>query len=79
MAIKANQWDTAPVVYQHFEDDDQEWLFVQSDNAIASWAELDLKGINTDLAELGPFDIDLIGINNFNLTPEAEEQFLREE
>jgi hypothetical protein len=72
MAIKANQWDTAPVVYQDFEDDDQEWLFVQSDNAIASWAELDIKGINADLSELGPFDIDLLGIKNFNVVPEFE-------
>lgn len=68
-AIKANQWDKAPVVYQDFEDDDQEWLFVQSDNAIASWAELDLKGINADLGELGPFDIDLIGIKDFVVEP----------
>lgn len=68
-AIKANQWDKAPVVYQDFEDDDQEWLFVQSDNAIASWAELDLKGINADIGELGPFDIDLIGIKDFVVEP----------
>lgn len=68
-AIKANQWDKAPVVYQDFEDDDQEWLFVQSDNAIASWAELDLKGINADIGELGPFDIDLIGIKDFEVEP----------
>lgn len=65
-AIKKNGWDEAPVVYQEFEDDDQEWLFVQSDNAIASWAELDLQGINADLPELGPFDLDLIGIKNFH-------------
>lgn len=68
-AIKKNEWDKAPVVYQDFEDDDQEWLFVQSDNAIASWAELDLKGINADIGELGPFDIDLIGIKDFVVEP----------
>lgn len=68
-AIKKNGWQEAPVVYQDFEDDDQEWLFVQSDNAIAMWAELDLKGINADLSELGPFDIDLIGIKDFEVEP----------
>ena len=73
MAIKANQWDTAPIVYQDFDDDDQEWLFVQSDNAIANWAELDIKGINADLSELGPFDIDLLGIKDFTVTPEEKE------
>jgi len=68
-AIKKNGWKEAPVVVQDFEDDDQEWLFVQSDNAIAMWAELDLKGINADLSELGPFDIDLIGIKDFEVEP----------
>lgn len=66
-AIKANHWDKAPVVYQDFKDDDQEWLYVQSDNAIASRSELDLSEINADLAELGPFDIDLLGIKNFTV------------
>lgn len=68
-AIKANGWDKAPVVYQDFEDDDQEWLFLQSDNAIASWAELDVSAINSDLSELGPFDIDLTGLRNFSVDP----------
>ena len=78
MAIKANQWDTAPIVYQDFEDDDQEWLFVQSDNAIASWAELDIKGINADLSELGPFDIDLLGLKDFSVDP-SEKTFNEKE
>jgi len=71
-AIKHNGWDKAPVVMQDFEDNDQEWLFVQSDNAIAMWAELDLQGINQDLGELGPFDIDLVGIKDFTVTPEEK-------
>lgn len=64
-AIKKNNWLEAPVVYQDFDDKDQEYLFVQSDNSIASWAELDLSGINIDIQELGPFDIDLLGLKNF--------------
>jgi hypothetical protein len=68
-AIKANGWKEAPVVIQDFEDEDQEYTFVQSDNAIASWAELDLSTINADLAELGPFDIDLLGIAHFTVDP----------
>jgi hypothetical protein len=61
---------SVPVVYQDFESDEQEYASVQSDNAIASWAELDLAKINLDLAELGPdFDIDLLGIENFVLDP----------
>lgn len=68
MAIKANGATHAPVVYQDFDDETQEYAFVQSDNAVASWAELDLSGINTDLADLGPdSDIDLLGIKGFEI------------
>lgn len=68
MAIKKNGWTQAPVVYQDFEDEAQEYAFVQSDNAVASWAELDLSGINSDLGELGPeFDVDLLGIKDFEI------------
>lgn len=67
-AIKLNSWLKAPVVYQDFKDADQEYAFVQSDNAIASWAGLDLSGINSDLADLGPdFDLDLLGVKDFTL------------
>jgi hypothetical protein len=58
-----------PVVYQDFENEDQEYLFLQSDNAIASWAELDFSGINFDLPDLGPIDINLLGIRDFNVDP----------
>lgn len=57
-----------PVVFQEFESAEQEYAFIQSDNAIALWADLDLSGINTDLEFLGPdFNIDMLGINNFTL------------
>lgn len=59
---------TVPVVFQDFDSDEQEYAAVQSDNAIASWSELDLAKINLDLAELGPdFDIDLLGIEGFEI------------
>lgn len=59
---------TVPVVFQDFDSEEQEYAAVQSDNAIASWAELDLAKINLDLAELGPdFDIDLLGIEGFEI------------
>jgi DNA modification methylase len=62
--------ESAAVVYQAFENEEQRYAFVQSDNAIASWAELDLAGINQDIGELGPdFDIDLLGIKDFVIEP----------
>lgn len=68
-AIK-NNWSEVPVNLQDYESDEQEYADVQSDNAIASWAELNLSQINTDLGELGPdFDIDLLGIQDFVLEP----------
>lgn len=61
---------TVPVSYQEFNDPEQAYAFLVSDNAIASWAELDLSGINSDIGELGPdFDIDLLGIKDFVLEP----------
>jgi len=57
-----------PVSYQDYESDEQEYADVQADNAIASWSELDLSGINLDIQDLGPdFDIDLLGIKNFTI------------
>jgi len=67
-AAKKLKLKEVPVDYQDFESEEQEYAFLQSDNAIALWAELDLSGINADLGDLGPdFDLDLLGIKNFTL------------
>jgi len=60
-----------PVVYQTFKNKDQEYAFVQSDNAIAAWAELDFGNVNDDLKELdgSNFDIDMLGIKDFTIDP----------
>lgn len=57
-----------PVSFQDYESDEQEYADVQADNAIASWSDLDLSLINSDIGDLGPdFDIDLLGIKDFKL------------
>jgi len=57
-----------PVVYQDFDNDASEYAFIQSDNAISLWADLDLAAINMDIIDLGPdFNIDNLGIKNFAL------------
>lgn len=67
-AAKLNGWTEVPVNLQDYEDETQEYADLQADNAIASWAELDFSGINADLGDLGPdFDIDLLGIKNFEI------------
>lgn len=59
-----------PVMYQDFESEAQEYAYLTSDNAIASWSELDLSAVNTEMLDLGPdFDIDLLGIKDFVIEP----------
>lgn len=79
-AAKYLKWKQAPVNFQDYDSDEQEYADIQSDNAIAAWSELDLSGINADIGDLGPdFDIDLLGIKNFTIDvadkfePQADE------
>jgi hypothetical protein len=66
-AIKAGMTDF-PVVYQSFKDSDAEYAFLTADNAISEWSEIDLSGVNSDVQDLGPdFDIDMLGIKNFEI------------
>lgn len=69
-AFKKLKIKQIPVNYQDYESDEQEYADLQSDNAIALWADLDLSSINLDVPELGPdFDIDMLGIKDFVLEP----------
>ena len=64
-----------PVVFQDFDSSEAEYAFIQADNAIALWAELDMAGINSDIGDLGPdFDINMLGIQDFTLDV-AEKEF----
>lgn len=68
LAAEKAGWDSYPVNYQEYENEEQEYADLVADNAIAAWAELDLAGINSEIPELGPdFDIDLLGIKDFVL------------
>lgn len=68
-AAKLAGWKEVPVNFQDYDSDEQEYADVQADNAIASWAELDLSGINADIGEFGPdFDVTMLGIKDFALT-----------
>lgn len=64
--------EVVPAMFQDFETEEQEYAAGVSDNSVASWAELDLKGIHLDLGELGPFDLDLLGIKDFQFEPDPE-------
>lgn len=69
-AAKKLGWDKVPVMYQDFESEAQEYAYLTSDNAIASWAEIDLSAVNQEMLDLGPdFDIDMLGIKDFAIEP----------
>lgn len=70
LAAKKLGMKRVPVSYQDYTDEAQEYADLIADNAIASWSELDLSGINSDIGDLGPdFEIDLLGIKDFVLEP----------
>lgn len=69
-AAKKIGMNLVPVMYQDFENEAQEYAYLTSDNAIASWSELDLSAVNTEMLDLGPdFDVDLLGIKDFVIEP----------
>lgn len=69
-----------PVIYQEFDSEAQLYSFMTSDNAIASWAELDLEKINTEILSFDDFDMELLGLKNFSiLKTEMDEDKEKEE
>lgn len=70
MAADVAKMEYIPVVFQTYENDEQVYADMTSDNSIAAWAEIDFAKINAELPNLGPdFDLDLLGIKDFNLNP----------
>lgn len=60
-----------PVVYQDFESEEAEYCFMVSDNASQQdWAELDRAAINLELPDLGPMDLELLGLKDFKVATE---------
>ncbi len=69
LALKVLGWTKAPVNFQDYDDEAQEYADMTADNAIAEWAELDLGKINLDIQEVGPFDINMLGLKDFVVEP----------
>lgn len=73
-AAKELGFKTLPVIFQDFDNPEQEYAHGVADNSIASWAELDLSGINNDLPDFSSdFNLDLLGIKDFVLDPAEKE------
>lgn len=59
-----------PVIYQDFDNADDEYAHLTADNAIAAQSDLDLAMINAKIPDLGPdFDLELLGLKDFVLEP----------
>jgi DNA modification methylase len=58
-----------PCMFQDFDSEEQEYAHLTADNALAAHSSLNYGQINTDILELGPFDIDLLGIKDFVIEP----------
>jgi len=69
LAAKHLKLTEVPVIYQDFDSDEQEYRVAIADNAISEMGELDLSKIHVDLSNLDAFDIDLLGIDNFQFEP----------
>lgn len=58
-----------PVSYQDYDDWDQEYADIVADNAISEWSTLNMASINAQIENLGPMDIDLLGLKGFEIEP----------
>jgi len=56
-----------PVMYQDFDNEASEYAYLTSDNAVASWATLDMAMINSELLNFPDLDIELLGIEDFEV------------
>lgn len=68
LAAKHNGWTKFPVDFQDYDNEEQEIIDVTADNAIATWAEIDMALVNALVPELGPdISADMLGIDGFVL------------
>jgi len=58
-----------PVMFQEFKDEAEEYTYLTSDNAIASWAEIDLDMVNSEIKGM-EIDLDMLAIKDFEVEVE---------
>lgn len=68
-AFKLLGWKKVAVDFQDFEDEDQEYAFVVSDNASTEQSILDFKLINKKLPELHLPKLELLGLPKLRFEP----------
>lgn len=70
-AAKKLGMEKLPVIYQDFENEAQEYSYLISDNEISRWSSLDNDAVFSELKNLELDDIELLGIEDFEI-PEVE-------
>ena len=69
MSLRKMGETKAPVEFQDYDDEEMEQQDLIADNELQKWAQTDFGQVNTDIQELGPFDIELLGIKDFVVEP----------
>ena len=73
MACKLLKMKHVPCAMQHFETDEQKYAFSVSHNAIAAWSDFDLGAVHMDLPTMAPFDLELLGLKDFQFEPSVDD------
>lgn len=69
-AIKRLGWTEAPVDYQDYEDEAQEYADMVADNSLSEWSRTDFSMVNLDIQDFGPeLDIEMLGMRSFEIEP----------
>jgi len=68
-ALKEIGETMVPCIPIDYLNSDMEFADIVADNATNEWRNLDLSFINSQIPELGPMDIDLLGIKDFVVEP----------
>lgn len=73
-ALQKLGWEKAPIDYQEYESEAQEYADLTADNEIARWSELDMHQVHVDMAEMD-LDIEMLGLKNFTSVDDEEVEF----
>ena len=72
-ALKEIEWEKAPVNYQDYESEAQEYADMTADNELARWAELDVHKLHIDLEGMD-IDLDMLGLENFSFLKDEKKE-----
>lgn len=73
-AAKKLKMEKVPVIFQDFDNEAEEYAYMTADNAIGAWSELDLEQIKLEIEGFKDFDIEMLGIESFEIKEEKEKE-----